>query len=174
MLFERCHTNNRKRSLRQHVKYFNLRSKILLDHPVHIYITWVIHLDSSLQALSAVQIVLAITFCCQSGKASHCFFAFFVLEEVVLYLTLGVAGLFKLSSGRPSGADAISGGGAGNNFKALIYRLGCENVFAHVAPIFWQVYLAQHQKSAISRMMTPSSKVTHYVVQAISVTVRLQ
>jgi len=64
------------------------------------------------QALSAVQIVLAITFCCQSGKASHCFFAFFVLEEVVLYLTLGVAGLFKLSSGRPSGADAISGGGA--------------------------------------------------------------
>merc|ERR1719460_2826237 len=53
------------------------------------------------QALSAVQIVLAITFCCQSGKASHCFFAFFVLEEVVLYLTLGGAGLFKLSSGRP-------------------------------------------------------------------------
>lgn len=61
------------------------------------------------QALSAVQIVLAITFCCQSGKASHCFFAFFVLEEVVLYLTLGVAGLFKLSSGRPTAADAIAG-----------------------------------------------------------------
>ena len=62
------------------------------------------------QALSAVQIVLAITFCCQSGKASHCFFAFFVLEEVVLYLTLGVAGLFKLSSGRPQAADVIAGG----------------------------------------------------------------
>ncbi len=52
--------------------------------------------------MSAVQIVLSVTFCCQSGKASHCFFAFFVLEEVVLYLTLGVAGLFKLSSGKPA------------------------------------------------------------------------
>jgi len=55
-----------------------------------------------------VQIVLAITFCCQSGKASHCFFAFFVLEEVVLYLTLGVAGLFKLSSGRPRAEQVIA------------------------------------------------------------------
>jgi hypothetical protein len=59
------------------------------------------------QALSAVQIVLSITFCCQSGKASHCFFAFFILEEVVLYLTLAVAGLFKLSSGRPQGNATI-------------------------------------------------------------------
>ena len=55
-----------------------------------------------------MQIVLAITFCCQSGKASHCFFAFFVLEEVVLYLTLGVAGLFKLSTGRPRAEQVIA------------------------------------------------------------------
>ena len=34
MLFEGCHTKDRKRSLRQHVKYFNFRSKIQLDHPV--------------------------------------------------------------------------------------------------------------------------------------------
>ena len=33
MLFER-HTKNRKRSLKQHIKYFNFRSKIQLDHPV--------------------------------------------------------------------------------------------------------------------------------------------
>ena len=35
MLFERCHTKNRKRSVKQHIKYFNFRSKVLLDHPVH-------------------------------------------------------------------------------------------------------------------------------------------
>ena len=29
-----CHTKNRKRSLKQHIEYFNFRSKIQLDHPV--------------------------------------------------------------------------------------------------------------------------------------------
>ena len=33
MLFERCHTRNRKRSINQHIKYFNFCSKIQLDHP---------------------------------------------------------------------------------------------------------------------------------------------
>ena len=33
MMFDRCHTKDRKRSLAQHLKYFNLRSKIQLDHP---------------------------------------------------------------------------------------------------------------------------------------------
>ena len=33
MLFERCHTRNRKRSLKQNKEYFNFRSKIQLDHP---------------------------------------------------------------------------------------------------------------------------------------------
>ena len=34
MLFERCHTNNRMRSIKEHIKYFNFRSNIQLDHPV--------------------------------------------------------------------------------------------------------------------------------------------
>ena len=34
MLFERCHNKLRKRSLKQHIKYFNFRSNIQLDHPV--------------------------------------------------------------------------------------------------------------------------------------------
>ena len=63
--------------------------------------------------------MLAITFCCQSGKASHCFFAFFVLEEVVLYLTLGVAGLFKLSSGRPR-AEQVIAENAGTNESSML------------------------------------------------------
>ena len=33
-LFERCHTEKRKRTLKQHVKYINFRRKIQLDHPV--------------------------------------------------------------------------------------------------------------------------------------------
>ena len=36
MLLERFHTKNRKRLLQQHLKYFNFRSKIQLDHPVHV------------------------------------------------------------------------------------------------------------------------------------------
>ena len=35
MLFERCHTNNRKRYLKHHLNYFNFRSKAQLDQPVH-------------------------------------------------------------------------------------------------------------------------------------------
>ena len=34
MLFERCFTKNRKRDLKQHVKYFNFRSITQFDHPV--------------------------------------------------------------------------------------------------------------------------------------------
>ena len=34
MLFERCHTKDRKRSLKQHIRYFNFRNKIHLDHHV--------------------------------------------------------------------------------------------------------------------------------------------
>ena len=34
MLFERCHTKDRKRSLKQHIRYFNFRNKTHLDHPV--------------------------------------------------------------------------------------------------------------------------------------------
>ena len=34
MQFERCHTRNRKRSIKQHIKYFNFRSQVQLDHPV--------------------------------------------------------------------------------------------------------------------------------------------
>ena len=34
MLFERCHTKNRKGSIKQHIQYFNFRSKVQLDHPV--------------------------------------------------------------------------------------------------------------------------------------------
>ena len=36
MLFERCHTTNNvgRDLLKQHIKYFNFRSKIQLDHPV--------------------------------------------------------------------------------------------------------------------------------------------
>ena len=36
MLFERCHTKNRMRSIKQHIKYFHFLSKIQLDHPVNI------------------------------------------------------------------------------------------------------------------------------------------
>ena len=36
-MFERWHTKNRKRDLKQHIKYFNFRSKILLDHPIKSY-----------------------------------------------------------------------------------------------------------------------------------------
>ena len=36
ILFERCHTKNRKRSLQQHTKYFNFRSKIQLYLPVQL------------------------------------------------------------------------------------------------------------------------------------------
>ena len=38
MLFERCHSKNRKRSIKQHIKYLYFRSKIQLDHLVDIYI----------------------------------------------------------------------------------------------------------------------------------------
>ena len=34
MLFDRCHTKNRKRSFKQHIKYLNFRCKIQLDLPV--------------------------------------------------------------------------------------------------------------------------------------------
>ena len=34
MLFESSDTKNRMRSLKQHIKYFNFRSKIQLDNPV--------------------------------------------------------------------------------------------------------------------------------------------
>ena len=34
MLFERCHTKNRKIALKHHIRYFNFRSKFQLDHPV--------------------------------------------------------------------------------------------------------------------------------------------
>ena len=34
MMFERCHTKNRTRSIKQHIKYFNFRYKHQLDHPV--------------------------------------------------------------------------------------------------------------------------------------------
>ena len=33
-MFERCQTKNLKRSLKQHIKYFNFRSKVQLDRPV--------------------------------------------------------------------------------------------------------------------------------------------
>ena len=33
-LFERCDTKNRKQSLKHHIKYFNFRSQIQLDHPL--------------------------------------------------------------------------------------------------------------------------------------------
>ena len=34
MMLERCHAKNRKRSHKQHTKYFNFWCKIHLDHPV--------------------------------------------------------------------------------------------------------------------------------------------
>ena len=34
MLFERCHSRNRNISIKQCIKYFNIRSKIQLNHPV--------------------------------------------------------------------------------------------------------------------------------------------
>ena len=36
MLSERCPTEDRKRSVKQHIKYFNFRSKIQLDNPVDV------------------------------------------------------------------------------------------------------------------------------------------
>ena len=39
VLFERCHTKNGKRYLKQHLKYFNFRSKIQLDHPVRFVLS---------------------------------------------------------------------------------------------------------------------------------------
>ena len=39
MLFEICHTKNRKRSIKQHIKYFNFWSLVLLDLPVHIILS---------------------------------------------------------------------------------------------------------------------------------------
>ena len=33
VLFERGHNKIRKRDLKQHLKYFNFRSKIQFDHP---------------------------------------------------------------------------------------------------------------------------------------------
>ena len=41
MLFERCHTTNRKISIKQHIKY--LRSKVQLDHPVDDVIVSMFH-----------------------------------------------------------------------------------------------------------------------------------
>ena len=38
MLFERCHTKKRKRTLKQHIKYINFRSNNKLDHPVVVHI----------------------------------------------------------------------------------------------------------------------------------------
>ena len=35
VLFERCQAKTRKRSIKQHIKYFHFRIKIKLDHPVH-------------------------------------------------------------------------------------------------------------------------------------------
>ena len=35
MLFERCPTKYRKRSIKQHITYFNFRSNIQSDHPVN-------------------------------------------------------------------------------------------------------------------------------------------
>ena len=40
MLFDRCHTKNRKRSIKQHIKYLNFWSKVLLDHPVLWAVEW--------------------------------------------------------------------------------------------------------------------------------------
>ena len=34
MLLEKCDTKNRKRSIKQKIKFFNFLSKITLDHPV--------------------------------------------------------------------------------------------------------------------------------------------
>ena len=39
MLSERCHTKDRKSSIKQHIRYFNFRSKIHLDHPVALRTT---------------------------------------------------------------------------------------------------------------------------------------
>ena len=35
MLFERCHSKNSVKSIKQHIKYFNLRSKMQPDPPVY-------------------------------------------------------------------------------------------------------------------------------------------
>ena len=43
MLFDRCHTKNRKRSFKQHIKYLNLQSKIQLNHPVKYIATSVLN-----------------------------------------------------------------------------------------------------------------------------------
>ena len=34
MLFDKCHTKNRKMSIKRHIQYFNFRRKVLLDHSV--------------------------------------------------------------------------------------------------------------------------------------------
>ena len=34
-MFEICHPKKRKRDLKQHIKYFNFRSTIILDHYVY-------------------------------------------------------------------------------------------------------------------------------------------
>ena len=36
MMFERCDTKNRKRSIKEHIKYFNFRCYIQLDLPVEL------------------------------------------------------------------------------------------------------------------------------------------
>ena len=36
MLFERCHSKNRKSSIKQHAEYFNFLCKIQFDHSVHL------------------------------------------------------------------------------------------------------------------------------------------
>ena len=38
MLFERSRTKNRKKSIKQHRKYFNFRSKVQLNHTAHIFL----------------------------------------------------------------------------------------------------------------------------------------
>ena len=42
MLFERCHTKARMRSIKRHIKYFNFRSKVQLNHPYIVDAYWVI------------------------------------------------------------------------------------------------------------------------------------
>ena len=39
-MFERCHTKHRNISIKQHIKYFNFRSKIQFDHPVRSRCCW--------------------------------------------------------------------------------------------------------------------------------------
>ena len=51
MPFERCQTNVRKRSFKQHIKYFNFRSKIQLEYPV----CWIKLLGSLLSSARGFQ-----------------------------------------------------------------------------------------------------------------------